>query len=277
MLEENEMKLKSLIWTMGVKPRTREYASRRIAFHVENIGNVAYAKWEHPSDYFQPFGQSRIDELSSFIAQGDTVLDIGAHTGDYTVPFALAAGVNGCVFALEPNPYVFKILEENANLNRDKTNIIPVNAAATEKDGPLEFSYSDPGYCNGGLFEGFSKWQHGHPYKLKVAGVQLADWLDANHKTRISRISYIKIDTEGQELSIIRSLRGLIAKTMPTLHLEMFRRLPPDRRLELLMEIQNLGYNAHRSGGKHDLLPGIKLNEQNLSAWESYDIIAIPR
>ena len=110
-----------------------------------------------------------------------------------------------------------------------------------------------------------------------MAGVRVADWLDANHKTRISRLSFIKIDTEGQELSILCSLRGLIAKTMPTLHLEMFRRLPHDRRLELLIEIRNMGYNAHRAEGKYDLLPGIMLNEQNLSAWESYDIIAIPR
>ena len=262
---------------MGLKPKAREFASRRITFHVEKIGEVTYAKWEHPADYFKAFDQSRIEELSTFIAPGDTVLDIGAHTGDYTVPFALAAGVNGCVLAFEPNPYAFKILEENASLNSDKTNIIPVNAAATEEDGPVEFSYSDPGFCNGGLFEGFSKWQHGHPYKLKVNGLRIAEWLDANHKAQMSKLSFIKIDTEGHELSIVRSLRGLIAKTKPTLHLEMFRRLPHDRRVELLLMIQSIGYIAHRAEGKHDLLLGIELNELNLSDWDSYDIIAVPR
>ena len=193
------MKLKSLIWTLGMKPRAREYGSHRIDFHVDKIGMVNYSKWEHPKDYFRPFSQSRMDELSLFISSGDTVLDIGAHTGDFTVPLALAAGVDGCVFAWEPNPFVYKILQENAQLNREKTNIIPVNAAVAEEDGQLEFSYSDPGYCNGGLFQGLSKRQHGHPFRLTVQGMRIADWLGKEHPHRMSRLSYVKIDTEGNE------------------------------------------------------------------------------
>ncbi|RRB02774.1 hypothetical protein [Larkinella rosea] len=43
--------------------------------------------------------------------------------GDTTMAFAV--GKTGLVLAFDPNPLVFKILEKNASLNKDQTNIEP--------------------------------------------------------------------------------------------------------------------------------------------------------
>ena len=40
------------------------------------------------------------------------------------------------MFALEPNPYVFKVLELNASLNPASTRIVPLMFAAMPADGP---------------------------------------------------------------------------------------------------------------------------------------------
>jgi FkbM family methyltransferase len=40
------------------------------------------------------------------------IIDIGTYTGDTTVPMALAVGKGGIVLGLEPNQYVYKILEK---------------------------------------------------------------------------------------------------------------------------------------------------------------------
>ncbi len=74
---------------------------------------------------FLPFSQSLVDQLRQWIEPGDTVIDIGAHSGDFSLPLALAAGRRGIVFAWEPNPYVFEVLEKNTRLNTDRTQIIP--------------------------------------------------------------------------------------------------------------------------------------------------------
>ncbi len=66
---------------------------------------------------------------------------------------ALAVGRSGCVLALEPNPFVYHVLEKNARANRSAANIIPMMAAATEKEGFMQFAYSDSGFCNGGRHE----------------------------------------------------------------------------------------------------------------------------
>ncbi|MCA9258692.1 MAG: FkbM family methyltransferase, partial [Planctomycetales bacterium] len=120
-------------------------------FNLPRDGEVQYAQWLHPYETEKPMTQGEVDGLRNFIKPGDFAIDIGAHTGDTTVPMALAAGREGCVLGLEPNPYVFAVLEKNAALNRDQTHIEPRCFAATEQEGKFVFHYSDASFCNGGF------------------------------------------------------------------------------------------------------------------------------
>jgi FkbM family methyltransferase len=140
-------------------------------------------------------------------------IDIGAHTGDSTMPMALAVGPRGAVFALEPNPYVFKVLALNATLNPRTTRIVPLMFAAMPTDGEFEFEYSDKGYCNGGFHQSISRWKHGHFSKLRVQGRNLADYLRANAPDDLSRLRFIKIDTEGFDRSVAATLRDLLERS----------------------------------------------------------------
>ena len=70
-----------------------------------------YAQWLHPRETGKRISQESVDELRRFLSPGDVAIDIGAHTGDSTIPIALAVGKTGCVLALEPNKYVFPVLE----------------------------------------------------------------------------------------------------------------------------------------------------------------------
>ena len=53
----------------------------------------------------------------------DTVVDVGAHLGEYTIPCAKLASK---VIAIEANPEVFEILRENIQVN-GLSNIVTVN------------------------------------------------------------------------------------------------------------------------------------------------------
>ena len=70
----------------------------------------------HPYDMPKSITQPAVDAIRQFVSPGDFVIDIGAHSGDTTVPMALAAGQGGCTLALEPNRYVFKVLAANVTL-----------------------------------------------------------------------------------------------------------------------------------------------------------------
>src|SRR5438270_7754267 len=204
------MKLKEIFYGLGLKPRVREYPFEIDSVKLPREGELKFARWQHPNERRKDFSQASIDALRAWLKPGDVAIDIGAHTGDTALPMALAAGPTGAVFALEPNPYVFKVLVANAGLNKDKTRIIPLNFAATPEDGSFEFEYSDPGFCNGGRHEGISAWQHTHFFKLPVTGKNLLNYLKREHPAELSRVRFIKIDTEGFDRQVAASIRELL-------------------------------------------------------------------
>ena len=115
------MKIRDLTRLLGWRPATRLYGTTVQTFQLATDGEVRYAQWEHPAERPKVIRQEAVDEIRRFVRPGDVAIDIGAHTGDSTLPIALAAGPSGCVLALEPNPYVFPVLEQNAGLNPDKS------------------------------------------------------------------------------------------------------------------------------------------------------------
>lgn len=271
------MKWKSWLWTLGMKPRLREYGTQRVQFQLERDGTIEFDKWLHPKDYFRPFDQAQLDALRNILPAGDTAIDIGAHSGDFAIQIGLAAGPRGIVFAWEPNPYVFPVLLKNANLNHGKINIVPVQAAATRTPGEVEFSYSDPGFCNGGQLAGISRWRHGHAFRVKVPGLRVNDWLVQNYPERIARLSLVKIDTEGADLEVLQSMDAVIRMQMPHLHFEVYRHRTRQERSELFQFVQSLGYAIYKTDDQSPWTPKLTIDDSDASRWEHFDVIAIPR
>ena len=269
------MKLKELPYLLGLQPGPKTYAHRLKKFDLPGDGIVEYAQWLHPKETEKEITQQSVNDLRKSMSPGDVAIDIGAHTGDSTVPIALAVGKSGCVFALEPNRYVFPVLKKNAELNTTKTNIIPLMFAATPEDAEMEFQYSDSGYCNGGRFEGMSKWLHGHAFKLGVQGKNLQSFLKGMYPQLVPKIRYIKIDTEGYEPVVLQSLAGLISECKPFMKVEVYRKLDDPQRRALYRSIAGYGYAIHKiaeDGGYF----GEILAEQDLNKWRHFDIFCAP-
>src|SRR5215212_8498167 len=140
------MKLREIFYGLGLKPRPEEYPFAIESFTLPQEGEIQLARWKHPKEAMKSFSQTGVNAIRRFLGEGDVAIDIGAHTGDTALPLALSVGRSGCVFALEPNPYAFKILQANSTLNREKTRIVPLMFAATQEDGEYEFEYSDAGF-----------------------------------------------------------------------------------------------------------------------------------
>lgn len=269
------MKLKTIFHMMGLRPRPREYGYEVHEFDLRQEGRVAYAQWLHPSETRKSFRQDEVDHLRTLLRPGDVAIDIGAHTGDSTLPMALAVGATGHVLALEPNPYVYPILAANAELNRDKTSIEPLPFAATAEDGPIEFEYSDAGFCNGGRHDGISVLRHGHVFKLMVQGRNLERYLRGERSELIGRLKYIKTDAEGYDLVIIRSILKLIEETRPFIKAEIYKHTNRRQRLELFDTLRELGYRIHKIASDVDYFGEI-IDADGLMKWRHYDILCVP-
>jgi FkbM family methyltransferase len=269
------MKLREILFGLGLKPAPREWPFEVDSFNLPDEGQIQYARWLHPKEGIKEITHTAIQALRAFLKPGDVAIDIGAHTGDSTVPIALAVGAQGAVFALEPNPFTFKVLQANAGLNRDKTNIIPLMFAATPEDGEMEFQYSDAGYSNGGLHQGINRWRHAHFFNLRVQGRNLLRYLQQQHPRELARVRYIKIDTEGFDRTVAGSLRELLVRNRPFIKSEIYELLEEETRRGYYRDLRELGYRVHKFNSEEDY-SGPELTEGDLMRWKHYDIFAVP-
>src|SRR5258705_3072734 len=87
--------------------------------------------------------------------------------------------------------------------------------AAMPEDGDFTFHYSNEGYCNGGFHHSVSRWVHGHFVALRVAGRNLVRYLRHHAPESLGRLRYVKIDTEGFDRTVARTLRDLLRSSRP--------------------------------------------------------------
>ncbi len=269
------MKLKELAYLLGLKPPLRTYGVEVLCVDLSGEGCIDFARWLHPRDRGHGIDQGMVDALRTFLRPGDVAIDIGAHCGDTAVPMALAVGRQGAVLALEPNPYVFPVLARNAELNPDRAHIIPLMFAATPTDGEFEFEYSDAAFSNGGRHEGISRWRHAHAFQLKVQGRNLQNYLRAEHASLVPRLRYVKVDAEGYDLTILRSLEDTLLQTRPFIRAEVYRHTRRARRIEMIGFVERLGYTVHKFGGER-AYRGEHISAADVMRWTHYDIFCVP-
>ena len=253
----------------------REYGHALKRFDLERDGTVEYAQWLHPFEKPKSITQSDVDVWRHFVGDGDLAIDVGAHTGDTTLPMALACGPRGMVIAVEPNPHVFRVLEVNAGLNGDRVNILPINVAATETDGEFEFHYWDASFGNGGYLSRLRNQRHGHRYPLLVSGRNLEHELRERIPARLSSLRLIKTDAEGYDAAVLRSMRKLIDQTRPVVVSEVHRKLDDRERVELYDELVRPSYRLHRFAVGTSPI-GDEVRRDELRRWAHFDIVAIP-
>ncbi|MFT6214148.1 MAG: FkbM family methyltransferase [Roseivirga sp.] len=265
-----------------LKSTFNEYGYKIQKFDIDGYGEVDFAHWLHPFNKPIEIGTSQVNFYKSLAPKGSMIIDIGTYTGDTTVPMALAVGKGGIVLGLEPNQYVYKILEKNAELNPEITNIVPLPFAATLKDGEFVFNYSDASFCNGGFLSQIKNRKHKHNYELKVKGRNLEKFLNENYPDRLNQLSLLKVDAEGYDKDILDGLSDLIAKYRPNIMAECYKRLTKEERDDLYDTMDKHNYSVYMNDthylteGFVDTAKRVKLSRDTMNIKKHFEIIAIP-
>jgi FkbM family methyltransferase len=148
------------------------------------------------------------------IKKGDVVLDIGANIGYYTLIFAKLVGDEGKVFAIEPDPGNFALLEKNVRTNC-YNNVVLVQKAASNVTGSCRLYLCERNkgmhriymsrYCN---------------RSVQVECVRIDDLL----VDYCGEIDFIKMDVEGSEWAVVEGMALLLKKSA---HLKMMTEFAP--------------------------------------------------
>jgi len=144
------------------------------------------------------------------VNERDVVVDVGANIGYYTILLADKVGVNGRVYAFEPNKICFEILKKNVEKNGFK-NVELVNKAISDKKGINKLFISRENYGDHKLFKD-EKNRENEPIKT----VKLDEYL----KNREKKIDFMKIDSQGWEPAIIDGSKEIIKRDRPTIFFE---------------------------------------------------------
>jgi FkbM family methyltransferase len=267
--------IKKKIEKLKQKRTFHEYGYEIKRFDVEGIGAVEYAQWLHPFEQSKSITSSNINFYKKLARPGAMIVDIGAHTGDTTVPMALAVGKEGLVLALEPNKYVYKILQKNASLNKAHTNIVPVCFAATKEDGDFVFNYSDASFNNGGFLSEIHVKNHHHNYTLNVTGKNVERYLLNNFSNQLQRLDLIKVDAEGYDKEILKTIPNILDRYKPNLMVECYKRLDENERHELFDIINAHGYNLYYLENFEETGNKVLVEKKNMTDHKHFEMLAI--
>lgn len=170
--------------------------------------------------------------------EGDTVVDVGAHVGMFTVKASLQVGVAGKVIAIEPAKSNVGYLLSNTEGILNIT-VVPVAAGSSTKESNLALSKVSP--CH-------SLTDHPGMNTESVAVRTLDSIL---HELDMYRADFIKIDAEGWELEILRGARETIKQRGTHLAVAAYHNLPNgEKELPYVRDmLVSLGFGVVVTGG----------------------------
>lgn len=223
---------------------TKKYPTRIDSFDVGSYGKVKFANWQNPLVDEKSITEKNVQFFEKFLKKGDLAIDIGGNVGQISLFMGLVTGKDGLILSFDPNPYVFEILTQNATLNPDKTNIKPYNYAITETDGDFYYSSSEASFNNGGISAEKNNKHGKYSLETKIKGINLEKFLEKTYPEKLSFLKLIKIDTEGYDKEIIKSISNLIVKYKPVVISECFDKSGPEDRFEQFELFDSKGYSV---------------------------------
>lgn len=155
--------------------------------------------------------EKEYDLLSTWLTEGDWVIDVGANIGQYTKKMSDLVGDNGRVIAFEPILETFYLLAANTNKFINKSNVSLFNSAIS--DSMVVLGMDIPQSATG-----LNNYYQAHLVELNTAHSVLCIPLDNFDFPK--NIKLVKIDAEGHELHVLKGMKNLISRDHPVLIVE---------------------------------------------------------
>lgn len=161
--------------------------------------------------------------LACSVRPGDTVFDVGAHFGYFTVMSSFLVGEKGRVYSFEAITSTYNQLLKNTEV---LDNVFVDNFAVSDEAGELEFN--DFGLVNSSLnSSGYARTRNITGDRVIVECVTLDKYFE---KVNESRVDVVKIDVESMEQYVLAGAKKLFAHFRPTTIVEIGARSDDEKK-----------------------------------------------
>ena len=151
--------------------------------------------------FFNVYEKSESRFIKSICFKGMKTLDIGANIGYYTALTSKAAGEEGLIVAIEPDPESYKYLSKTINASKFD-NIISFNLAASDIKQKLPLFISKDNRGDNRLYQNEENRE-----TIEVDCFTMDELLLGN---QIYNLDLIKIDVQGYEPKVIKGMQQII-------------------------------------------------------------------
>lgn len=157
-----------------------------------------------------------INFINTFLDKGMTAIDIGAHIGLMTTIMSKKVGSQGKVYAFEPTPSSFALLEKTIDINNTRNIVVPLKKAVANKAGKTTFFISPNEAHNSNSLSNNNRQVGEIGIDVDLMSI---DELKTEYK--ISKIDLIKIDAEGAEYSVLKGIANTLISDRPKIILSL--------------------------------------------------------
>jgi len=171
------------------QPKLHRYAASGLEFELSSFAEeesaiYGYFRWYKPKP-------------------GDIVFDLGAYCGFSTYYFSQMVGPSGKVYAFEPDPLNFPLLERNI-ARHHLANVIPLQVAISDSAGFADF------FGDGSLGSALAAHSDRVP-EVASSCVQTITFKEACEMYDVP--AFVKIDIEGAEVAVLSAASGFLKST----------------------------------------------------------------
>lgn len=185
-----------------------------------------------------------IQFVREFIKPDMHALDIGANFGLYTTAIAKNLSDKGHLWCFEPTPSTASALRETLTANEIEERVTLIQAGLSDNNGQASFYISENSELNS-----LHKTDCTSGDKVTIDLVTLDGMYE---KYDWPKLDFIKLDAEGEELSILKKATKTLSECSPLIMFE-FQTIGCAYNFELVNAFKDIGYSPYY------LIPGLNI------------------
>ena len=172
--------------------------AQRLSIYIHGSQDLHVSATLRQQGIWEPYESSLVLKL---LQPGDVFVDVGANIGYFSLLAASRVGARGKVFAFEPDPENFELLQASAAHNEQQDIIHATLAGLAESDGEARLYLSEDNLGDHQIFA-VDDSRRSRSISLLNGARYLED--------KLQGVDLLKIDTQGSEYGVVAGLMPLL-------------------------------------------------------------------